>query len=199
MISSTQMKTALNVLETAFKNNPGVLWVVKKDNNKKERIRVLCMHCLTVAIGKKGAYITSNKNGVALLIQSWKKQSLLNFLKGYFRLGQKCIGWSRAIKIIKREYKIQSIRPKTKHLYFWMLAVKDQSYGLETIKEIKNFAFKYSFENKLPIYAETTMKSTLNLYLRYGFEIYNTWETNDNGIVVYFIYRDWNHPNQFLN
>jgi hypothetical protein len=67
----------------------------------------------------------------------------------------------------------------------------DHTNGLETIKEIRDFVFAYSKQEELSIYAETTMKSTLNLYLRYGFEIYDTWETGVDGIVVYFIWRDW--------
>ncbi|MBP9794250.1 MAG: hypothetical protein KBC56_09660 [Flavobacterium sp.] len=190
-ISQTTFKTALTILSTAFKDNPSVLWVVKKDHKINNRITVLCSFCLKVAIEKKGAFITDDQKGVALLIKSWKRQSPFSWLTGYLRLGQYCIGWNRAYSIIKREQRIQERRPKTRHLYFWMLAVKDHTYGLETIKAIRDFVFAYSEKEKLPIYAETTMKSTLNLYLRYGFEIYDTWETGVEGITVYFIRRDW--------
>jgi hypothetical protein len=190
-VSKENFTSALSILTTAFRENPGVLWVVKKDHKIASRVSVLCKFCLTVAKEKGGAFITHDDKGVALLIKSWKKQTPWNWLLGYVRLGQYCIGWTRALKIIKRERYIQSKRPKTKHLYFWMLAVKDHTYGLDTIKEIRDFVFDYSVREQLPIYAETTMKSTLNLYLRYGFEIYDTWETGENDIIVYFIRRDW--------
>lgn len=191
-INPANQKIALEILNTAFQNNPGVLWVVKNDSNQYKRITELCKYCLTVSIEKKGAYISSNKKGVALIFESPKKQKLYSFLTGYYRLGQYCIGWSRAIKIIRRERKIQQIRPNTKHLYFWMLGVKDRTYGLDTIKEIRDFTYALSYSKKLPIYAETTDVNILNLYLRYGFTIYDKWETGDNGVIVYFIQRNWN-------
>lgn len=190
-VSNSTKAFALDVLKTAFKDNPGVRWVVKKDAQIDSRIEALCEHCLHVSTQKQGAYLTKDQKGVALLFKSWHTQKPLDWLKSYIRLGNKCIGWDRALEMIQRERKIQAKRPKTKHLYFWMLAVKDHTYGLETIKEIRDFVFAYSKQEELPIYAETTMKSTLNLYLRYGFEIYDTWETGVDGIVVYFIWRDW--------
>ena len=192
-VTKSTFPIALSVLESTFHDNPGVLWVVKNDAEVLSRVDVLCKFCLKVAIEKKGAFITEDQKGVALLIKSWKKQNPWNWLIGYLRLGQYAIGWDRAMHIVKRERIIQSRRPKTKHLYFWMLAVKDHTYGLETIKKIRDFVFEYSYNEQLFIYAETTMKSTLNLYLRYGFEVYDTWETKEKGITVYFIRRHWNH------
>lgn len=190
-VTKLTFSTTLSILTSAFRDNPGVIWVVKKDQRISARVQELCRFCLTTALQKEGAFITEDQKGAALLIKNWKKQPPWNWLIGYFRLGQHCIGWDRAITIIKRERIIQSKRPKQKHLYFWMLAVKDHTYGLETIKEIRDFVFEYSAKEQLPIYAETTMKSTLNLYLRYGFEIYDTWETGKNDIIVYFIRRNW--------
>jgi hypothetical protein len=191
-ISSETKADALRVLTTAFKDNSGVLWVVKKDKKIKSRVVELCNYCLSVSMQKKGAYITSDHKGVALLFKSWKKQTFVNWLFGYIRLGQYCISWSRAIKIIKREAEIQRRRPKKKHLYFWMLGVEDHANGLNTIIEIRDFVYGLSRKTQLPIYAETTVLKMLTLYKRYGFKVYDQWETGDEGITVYFIYRDWN-------
>tara|TARA_B100000508_G_scaffold140085_2_gene140066 strand:- start:86371 stop:86958 length:588 start_codon:yes stop_codon:yes gene_type:complete len=183
--------TALRVLNTAFQDNPGVMWVVKKDQKITSRIRELCRFCLTVSMEKEGAFITSDRKGVILMIESDKRQRFTNWLKGYKRLGQYCIGWDRAVKMINRERKIQSRRPGSKHLYVWMIAVEDHTYGLNTIREMRDFLFETSIKRELSIYAETTMKSTLNLYLRYGFEVYDTWHVDKEGMDVYFIRRDW--------
>lgn len=182
---------AIKILTSSFEDNPGVLAVVKKDKRIKQRIEVLCQHCLMVAFYKKGAYITSDGKGVALLFKSWLNMNPFQFLIRYFILGQYCIGWTRALSIIKRERKIRNHRPKDKHLYFWMLAVEDRTYGLNTIIEIRDFVFAYSRELQLPIYAETTVEKTLTLYKRYGFQVYDTWTNNEDGIKIYFIYRNW--------
>ena len=190
-IGKTNKKRALEILSAAFKNNDGVLTVVKKDQHIEKRSVELCNYCLTVSIEKNGAFITSDEKGVSLIFKSWEKQTFSNWLKGYIRLGQYCIGWNRALKIIRRNKEIERRRLKNKHLYFWMLAVEDHTFGLETIKSMRDFVFNYSLNEQLPIYAEATSKKTLMLYKRYGFEVYGEWKENNNGPTVYFIRREW--------
>lgn len=182
---------ALQVLTTAFGNNPGVLWVVKKDKHIRQRIKVLCKFCLGVAMQKQGAYITADLKGIALIFRNTMKQDPFRWLTGYIQLGHYCIGWNRAIKVIRREMTITGRRPQTPHLYFWMLAVEDHTYGLNTIIEIRDFVFNQSKMLQLPIYAETTVESALTLYKRYGFKVYDKWQMDKSGLTVYFIYRDW--------
>lgn len=187
-----QHQKALAVLSNAFTNNPGVLWVIKNDHKVPQRLIALCDFCLRVAMEKKGAYITSDQKGVALLFGSKEKQKPHRWLINYIRLGQYCIGWNRAWAMIKREREIVSRRPKSEHLYFWMLGVEDHTFGLNTIIEIRDFVFALSKSRQLPIYAETTLEKTLTLYKRYGFKVYDEWETGKDGVKVYFICRDWN-------
>lgn len=191
-ISSNQYQIALGVLTHAFANNPGALWVIKNDHKIQQRLRVLCDFCLRVSMEKNGAYITSDLKGVALLFHSKAKQKPWNWLIQYLRLGQYCIGWDRAWSMIQRESQIVSRRPQSEYLYFWMLGVEDHTYGLNTIIEIRDFVFKLSKDRQLPIYAETTMQKTLALYIRYGFQVYDEWDTGKDGVKVYFIRRDWN-------
>ncbi|WP_296700708.1 hypothetical protein [Algoriphagus sp.] len=186
-VDRTNKSLALQVLISSFRDNPGVLWVIKKDNKIEERIAVLCNYCLTVAMEKEGAFITSDGKGVALIFKSWKKQQLTNWLLGYAKLWSKCIGWNRPLTIINREAEITKRRPKKKHLYFWMLAVRDRSEGLNPIKEIRDFVYEYSRKEQLPIFAETAAKNMLPLYKRYGFSVYDQWE--HEGLNVWFIER----------
>lgn len=186
-VDSNNKSLALQVLIASFRNNPGVLWVVKKDKHLEKRIAVLCNYCLTVAMEKDGAFITSDGKGVALIFKSWKKQHFMNWLLGYATLWRKCIGWNRPLAIIKREAEITKRRPKEEHLYFWMLGVEDRSKGLNPIKEIRDFVYEYSKKEKLPIFAETAAKNMLTLYNRYGFTVYDQWE--NDGLNVWFIKR----------
>lgn len=191
LIGQDDMNRAQHILTTTFKNNPGVLWVVKQDGRIQDRIAVLCKFCLSVAYQKKGAYISSDNNGVALLFKSDARQKPLAWLTGYIILGQHCIGWNRAWEIIQREREIIRRRPKNPYLYFWMLGAVKNEHGLQTIKEIKNFAFNLSKQMKLPIYAETTLPQMVKIYARYGFRKYDEWDTGKNGLKIYFISRDW--------
>ncbi|WP_425640013.1 hypothetical protein ACPUEN_09420 [Algoriphagus yeomjeoni] len=186
-IESHNKSLALRVLVSSFHNNPGVLWVVKKDKRIQDRIAVLCNYCLMVAMEKDGAFITSDGKGVALIFKSSKKQSLINWLLGYAKLWRSCIGWNRPWTIIRRETEITKRRPKQEHLYIWMLAVEDRSEGLNPIKEIRDFVYEYSKKEKLPIFAETAAKNMLPLYKRYGFTVYDEWK--NDGLNVWFIQR----------
>ncbi|MDH5365830.1 MAG: hypothetical protein OEW67_02530 [Cyclobacteriaceae bacterium] len=192
-VTKNNQQKALQILVTAFKDNPGALWVIKKDKKILNRLQVLCKYCLSTSMQKKGAFITLDEKGIALIYKNWLKQNSIKKLLGYIDLGNYCIGWDRAWSIIKREKEIVSRRPKFPHLYFWMIGVENNSNGVNTIIEIRNFVFEYSKKLQLPIYAETTVEKYLTLYQRYGFSIYDEWETGYNGIKVWFIKRDWDH------
>jgi len=182
---------AVNVLTTAFVDNPGVLAFVKKDHNVHCRVKHLCKFCIKIARKKSGAYITSNHKGVALVFDSEQKLPWFFALRWYAYLGQYSVGWLSAIPMLLREKRIKDRRLKQRAYYFWMLAIEDQSYGLNTILEIKEFVFQRSRERQMDILAETISHRTLTMYLRYGFEIYDT--LNDaNGSTIYFIRRPWN-------
>ena len=192
-ITKATKKSALRVLVASFGDNPGALWVIKKKGNISNRLTALCTFCLEVSMQKNGAYLTSDTNGVALIYKSIARQNPIQWLWGYIKLGNKCIGWDRAISIIKRESTIQKKRPNKEHLYFWMLAVEDNKFGLSTIIEIRDFAYELSSRYNLPIYAETTLPKNLLMYERYGFTVYHTWVVEEEGITMWFLERK---PNQ---
>jgi hypothetical protein len=189
-IDSSNKQKAIDVLVSAFSTVPGALWVVKKDDYVQERIRVLCEYCLETSMQKDGAFISSDNNGVALIFDSRKKQKPIPWILGYIKLGNKCIGWSRAWSIIVRERTIQQKRPKTPHLCFWMLAVDDHTLGVNTIIELRDFAYELSQKTALPIYLETTSVRNKTMYQRYGFEVYDTWGITKQNIFMWFMKRE---------
>lgn len=191
-ITTNEKEMALKVLSAAFSANPGVLYVAKKDINLLARIDVLLAYCLHIAMNKKGAFISSDNKGVVLIFDSHEKQSLLDGLRGYIKLGNDCIGWDRAPKIILRQRKILKMRYKPRHLYCWMIGVEDHKNGLTSIREMRDFIFDLSSRKKLPIVAETTMSENLSLYKRYGFSIYKTWERTQDNMTTWFIKREHN-------
>ena len=190
-IDYTTEKTAIRILAASFETNPGVRAFVKEDHRIIARIFHLCTFCVRVAIKKQGAFITTNRKGVALIFNAENQLAIFDALCLYAYLGQYSVGWTRAIPMLKRERIIKSYRSKAPAYYFWMLGVEDQSFGLETIIEIKEFVFNRSREDRLDIIAETISKRTLAMYLRYGFEVYHEYQDN-KGIIIHFIRRPWN-------
>lgn len=189
-IDSTTKQRAVDILVRSFSAVPGALWVVKKDHKISSRIRALCTFCLETSLQKEGAFITSDDKGVALIFDSRKKQDMLPWLIGYIRLGNRCIGWERAWSIIVRERTIQQKRPISPHLYFWMLAVEDNVNGIDTIIELRDFAYALSRVKGMPICIETTSERNRVMYQRYGFVVYDTWQIPEQNITMWFMKRE---------
>jgi hypothetical protein len=189
-IDSNHKQRAVDILVSAFTTVPGALWVVKKDKKVTSRIRALCEYCLDTSLQKEGGFISSDDKGVALIFDSRKKQKFISGLLGYIKLGNHCIGWDRAWSIVVRERTIQQKRPETPHLYFWMLAVEDNTNGVETIIELRDFAYELSRKSDLPICLETTSERNRIMYQRYGFEVYDTWEVENQNLNIWFMKRE---------
>ncbi|MDC1430997.1 hypothetical protein N8223_01965 [Bacteroidia bacterium] len=189
-IDSNTKQKAVDILVSAFSTVPGALWVVKKDKKLKLRVKALCEYCLETSLQKDGGFISSDQKGVALIFDSRKKQKFILSLLGYIMLGNHCIGWDRAWSIIVRERTIQQKRPNTPHLYFWMLAVEDNENGVETIIELRDFAYELSRKANLPICLETTSERNRIMYQRYGFEVYDTWEVAEQNLKIWFMKRE---------
>lgn len=181
----------MNIVYTAFKDIDAVTSIVKYDDKKDERTKILFDFCVSVAMEKEGAFLTSDEMGVALLFKSWKKLSLASAISNYFKLIHFGISWERAPKMIARELRLQRRRTKEKHLYFWLLGFDNSVKDLQRMIQIKDFCFSYSRDLKLPIAAETTSQGALKMYLRYGFKVYDEWKPSEGKPTLYFIKRDW--------
>ena len=189
-ITDKNKEIAIEILVKALKNNPGALSVIKKDQKIETRLREFCRFCIDISILKQGAYITSDQKGVALVFNRKEKVAIVPLLSIYLRLGSKCIGWGRVIPILWRQSIIKSKRPKTEYLHFWILAVKDNTFGLRTIIEIRDFTFGLSKSMGVPIIAETRLKRNRIMYERYGFKCYKTWQPKSEENPVWFLIRN---------
>jgi hypothetical protein len=189
-ITAEQKLRAIEVLSKAFKNVPGVLWILKKDGQLATRLRILCAFCIEAAIKKGGAFITSDQKGVALIFKNTRRQNIFHWIKEFVFLANRSIGWSRVWSMIQRERLIRSKRMKQEHLYFWMMGVEDNSNGLQTVIEIRDHMVNMSKEYNLPIVSETTVPRNLKTYQRYGFRIYDECYVPSEDLTIWFLVRD---------
>ena len=190
-ITDKNKDRAIEILIRTFKTNPGALSVIKKDQYFEARLFEFCSFCINIAILKHGAYIASDQKGVALIFNRKEKVAIIPLLSIYLRLGSKCVGWGRAIPILWKQIIIQSKRPKIEYLHFWILAVEGDRSGLRTVFELRDFTYGLSKSMGVPIIAETRLIRNRNLYERYGFKCYNTWQPKSEENPVWFLIR---HP-----
>ena len=174
----------VDLLVRAYQDNPTLLRIVGTHKGSTRRMRILFRVSVADAMKINSVHITDNGHGIAVIYPiADKPGSLWSQLKLVFSVS----GLSRGIKALKREKLIKQIRPKGDYLHFWILAVDPLVKGIETVQEMRDFAFNLSARTKQTIYAETPMKRTKMLYERYGFTTYDQWEDGD--YTVWFLKR----------
>ena len=65
----------LEILENAFKDSPGVTWMINGNRNKVKNLLKMFVHEASV---KNGAYLTKNKNGAVLYFQLQNKDNTIS-------------------------------------------------------------------------------------------------------------------------
>lgn len=189
-IDDTDKHIAMDIITHAFRNNPNLLWFMKKDNHTDKRLRVLCEYCLETSMQKKGAFISSDQSGVLLAYKSEPKLPLHSTIIQYIKLIHSCIGWSRLPSILYRQYCLAKLKPTEKHLYCLMLAVKNNTHGMSTVLELKNGLYEMSSTQNLAVYAETSLKRNKTIYERFGFITHNAFKMRGADFTTWFLKRN---------
>lgn len=173
----------VRILTGVLLDNPSATHVVKNDAKRIERITHLAKYMLRRAKRKKGLYVSSDCNGLAICykVMPGEKKSFSEWLDEII-VGFKVIGYARIPSILKRQTYLKEQMPKDRpYLYFWFLGVDEEARGMETgiAAELKEHVFADAKKWGLPIYAETSIKKNKIVYQRYGFEIFHEWKMNE--------------------
>jgi hypothetical protein len=162
---------ALDILQDAFADVPGVTWMVENCRNEKAALRKLLSFCFHASAEKKGAFLTADRNGVVFFYHLERKPL---FIKQFFRslyLTLAVIGIRRSIEIAKTRRIIDSLRPRS-GWYGWFLATAKDKAGVQAAYEIKRDMFQIADASNESIYVETTVPRISLLYKRIGFYEY---------------------------
>lgn len=180
----------IDIISAAFNTNPSVNWVVKNDHKRKKRIRELARYSFHTALRRKGAYISSSENGIALCYRpNYRKETFPDYLS-QLRLAVLSIGIFRILSVMKREQYTKTIRPRNgNYYYFWFYGVKPGMHDTGDARELMEEIFKMADHEHLPIYLETSVEKNRRVYTRYGFELYHTWYVKAKKLNLYFMRR----------
>ena len=107
--TETDKTRALDILEKAFSDVPGVIWILKKNGSRKKLLRVLLSFCLQESAVKNGAYLTSDRNGVVFFYKIECKPASLMMLFNKLYLLIKITGIRHGIRAIKSRKIIKGI------------------------------------------------------------------------------------------
>lgn len=182
-------KYVIDIISSTFEDNPGSVWVLRENVNRKKAIRCLARYVFLKAYNRDGAYISSNKMGMALCYKHNKKS--VSFLEICYLIRLTILYGSikRLGEIHYREKYRENMRPGNgEYLYFWFFGVKKggEKAGFEIARDI----LKVSETLQLPIYLETAMERNMKVYSHFGYEMYHYWEEKDKDIRFWFMRRE---------
>lgn len=177
---------AVRIITNTFDQNPSVNIVIGSGGNRRKKIGKLGNYAFIKAMNRQGAYLSSNRQGAALCFLSDAKGG--NFAEFWAELRfALVIPPRKVIQTLKRESYIKKNRFEGKHLYFWFLGV--EKGGGQAVFELKEHLFELSKKENLPILLETSVDRNREVYERYGFEVYHTWEDSGGGKALWFMMR----------
>ncbi len=178
---------------TLLKEIPSSMDVVKKDKKSDQRFRYLANHMVEKAIEKDALIISENRNGIAILFKTSKKDN--NIWKDLWQqlgLVINVTGIKNALGILKTQSYIKNQRPQHgEYLYCWFWGILKESRGAETQvgKEMKDEFFRIAHDTGLSLYAETRGRTNAIVYQRVGFELFHEWD-HPSGDTMYFLKYD---------
>lgn len=173
-----------------LKETPSAEDIVKKGGNRDKRFLYLARHMVNKAIANDALITAGDGMGIAILFEAGGENG--GFLKELFQeigLVINVTGIKNALKVVKNQKYIKNQRPKDgKYLYawFWGIVKDDRGAGTHIAAEMKDEFLKISEEKKLPIYAETRLRTNAVVYQRYNFENFHTWK-QPGGDTMWFL------------
>lgn len=182
-------KKVIDIISSTFEDNPGSVWLFRNNINPKKAIRCLASYVFQKAYNRKGAYISSNGKGMALCYKFNRKSFSLREAWCQVKFALLYADLLRLKEIKNRERYRDNIRPSDgEYLYWWFFGVKKggEKAGFEIAREI----VKISEKSRLPIYLETSMERNMNVYSRFGYEVFHFWEEKEKDIRFWFMKRE---------
>jgi hypothetical protein len=180
-------KRAIDIMEKAFINSKGMTWMLKHKNGNN--LRMFLSYFFHEAAIKKGAWLTTDKNGVVLFYNMQNnKQSIQNIFRKLYVLIF-IMGFKNGLKAYRYKKIIDEIRPKT-GWYGWLFATDNETIGVGAAYEIRRETFRIADETNEPIYVETTTPRAMILYRASGYYEYAKIKHPYEDMTVWFLKRD---------
>lgn len=172
-VSYTDKPHVLDILCDSFDTNNSVNYVVKQDENRKQRIRNLMAYSFEVCYLFGEILLSDDKKACALILFPEKKKTTLKTILLDLKLAISCVGLTRVLKVLDRDSKIKRFHPKKPIYYLWFIGVSAADQGKGIGRVLLNDIMKESDAMQRPIYLETSMSENISFYTKAGFEVYN--------------------------
>ena len=176
----------IQILCDSFDKNKSINYIVKQDQLRKQRIRILMEYSYNIAMKFGEVFISENHLSCALVLYPEKKKLSLNTIFSDLNLVFNCIGISRIGKVLEKEKKTKVCHPSILFTHLWFIGVSPKAQGKGIGQNLLHEIIAHSTKIGRPVYLETSMTENLKFYEKFGFEIYNT---VDISYKIYFLRR----------
>ena len=178
----------VDILHSAFepiKDPNSINFIVKQDENRSERIRILMEYLFEDSMASGEVLLSNNRNACILVKYPHTEKKTWKWLKWQFKLVFQVIGIKNIFKILKRLSRLKKHHIKDPYIHPVIMGAKSEVNGLGIgVRLIRQLIDHYP-NNELPIIIETTTDENLRIYNRFGFEVFKKIETKD--FPLYFL------------
>ncbi|MGY4383924.1 hypothetical protein ACVWYN_000950 [Pedobacter sp. UYP24] len=163
----------VNILTESFGDNQSVSFIIKHDEKRRQRVKVLMDYSYELCHSFGEVYLSNDKKACALVLYPDKKRTTLKSTLLDIKLIFSCIGIENIGKALSRERKIKHRQHQGPMYYLWFIGVNPRYQNTGIGKKLLDEIIKDSNAMKRPIYLETSTVTNLPWYKKFGFEIYN--------------------------
>jgi len=178
----------VDILVSAFaplKEDNSVNLIVKQDEHRISRMRILMEYLFEKAITFGEIYITENNKACILLKFSHKDRITPKTILLDIKLVFKCIGIERVFKILKRQQIAKKNYPKIKHIRPVIMGAKTETNGRGNAARLMLEVINHYNDNKLPVIIDVASEKNIKMYQKLGFKIFK--KDNTLGFPIYFL------------
>jgi ribosomal protein S18 acetylase RimI-like enzyme len=177
----------------AFADDPTTHYLIP-DESKRANLRYSFEYYLRLSLlGGGGTYVTSPKcEGVAIWVESERKESFLTHLRAGFPFLPLRCGWSHLVREAALDLHFSKLRreltPKH-HLYLGVLAVDPAYHGQGFASRLMRPMLKHLDAEQIPAYLETQTPKYVEMYRHWGFELLREERMPDADLKLYLMLR----------
>jgi ribosomal protein S18 acetylase RimI-like enzyme len=166
----------VNILVASFEDNRSVNYVVKQDQFRLKRIRMLMEYSFDVCYHFGDVYLSDDGHACALILYPDKKKMTLRSVLLDVKFAFGCVGSGNIGKVLKRQRAIKALYPIQPIYYLWFIGVNPEAQGKGIGANLLTALLMEAHIKDRSIYLETSMELNLKFYRKFGFELYHEME-----------------------
>lgn len=162
-----------DILTTAFLHNKSINYLIPQDGLKMFRIHELMQYSFEICLLFGEVFLCEDRKGCVLLLYPELKRTTFRSFWLDLKMVFNGVGFRNVLRVMKRENKINAVRPVQRMAYLWFIGVMPeyQHFGLGK-RLMEEVIVKTASEDR-KIFLETSTIENLPWYRKFGFEVYH--------------------------